>query len=122
MIPSPQSSPPPKSPLPPIDNLDNSTLVQDPKTKKTPVQDVATMSEEGKNLEERRIDFLTKRIMAIDKSEREMKALLRTLRDTIADLDKAIARVNGSLGRLELKYKVLARRKADEVGVAKGKR
>ena len=76
----------------------------------------------AQNLEERRIAFLTKRILAIDKSEREMKALLRTLRDTNADLDKTIARVNGSLGRLELKYKVLARRKADEVGVAKGKR
>jgi len=81
---------------------------------------MASTSEQ--NSERSRIDILTKRIMAIDKSEREMKALLRTLRETNADLDKTIARVNGSLGRLELKYKVLARRKADEVGVAKGKR
>ena len=74
------------------------------------------------NSETRRIDMLTKRIIAISESEREMKALLRNLRDTNADLDKKIARVNGSLGRLECKYKLLARRKADEVGAAKGKR
>jgi len=128
MATSPQSSPPPKAPLAPLDQLEDSTPVQYPRTEKAPIQDVATTSEEGmattsaQNLEERRIAFLTKRILAIDKSEREMKALLRTLRDTNADLDKTIARVNGSLGRLELKYKVLARRKADEVGVAKGKR
>jgi len=74
------------------------------------------------NSETRRMDILRKRIMAISESEREMKALLRTLRDTNADLDKTIARVNESLGRLEFRYKVLARRKANGVVVAKGKR
>jgi small-conductance mechanosensitive channel len=125
---SPPSSPPPKSPLAPLDHLDSSTPVQYPRTKseniqeiaKTPKEEFATMSEQ--NLEERRIDIMAKRIMAIDKSERDMKALLETLRDTSANLDKTMARLNGSLGKLELKYKVLAKRKADEVGIAKAKR
>ena len=78
------------------------------------------MSEQS--LEERRIDIMAKRILAIDKSEREMQALLQTLRDANASLDKTMARLNGSLGKLELKYKLLAKRKADEVGIAKAKR
>ena len=85
-----------------------------------PKEEAALVPEQ--NSETRRMDILRKRIMAISESEREMKALLRTLRDTNADLDKKIARVNGSLGRLELRYKVLARRKANGVVVAKGKR
>jgi hypothetical protein len=83
-------------------------------------EEFATMSEQS--LEERRIDIMAKRILAIDKSEREMQALLQTLRDTNASLDKTMARFKGSLGKLELKYKVLAKRKADEVGIAKAKR
>ena len=74
------------------------------------------------NAEERRIDIMAKRILAIDKSEREMQALLQTLRDTNASLDKTMARFKGSLVKLELKYKLLAKRKADEVGIAKAKR
>jgi len=128
MATSPQSSPPPKSLLPPIDYLDNSTFVQYPRTEESPIQDTAPMPKEKaalvpeQNSETRRMDILRKRIMAISESEREMKALLRTLRDTNADLDKTIARVNESLGRLEFRYKVLARRKANGVVVAKGKR
>jgi hypothetical protein len=125
---SPPSNPPLKSPLAPLDHLDSSTPVQYPRTKKetiqeiakTPNEEFATMSEQ--NSEERRIDIMAKRILAIDKSEREMQALLQTLRDTNASLDKTMARFNGSLGKLELKYQLLAKRKADEVGIAKAKR
>jgi hypothetical protein len=125
---SPPSSPPPKSPLVPLDHLDDSTPVQYPRTKKRtihgiakrPKEEFATMSEQ--NLEERRMDIMAKRILAIDKSEREMQALLQTLRDTNASLDKTMARFEGSLGKLELRYKLLAKRKADEVGIAKAKR
>jgi small-conductance mechanosensitive channel len=128
MTTTPQSSPPPKSPLAPLDHLDDSTPVQYPRTKKRTIQKIAKISKEEltttseRNSEERRIDIMAKRILAIDKSEREMQALLQTLRDTNASLDKTMARFKGSLGKLELKYKVLAKRKADEVGIAKAKR
>jgi hypothetical protein len=125
---SPPSSPPPKSPLAPLDHLEDSTPIQYPRMKKRPIQEIAKISKEElattleQNLEERRMDIMAKRILAIEKSEREMQALLRTLRNTNASLESTMARFNGSLGKLELKYKVLAKRKADEVGNDKAKR
>ena len=125
---TPPSSPPPRSPLAPLDHLDDPIPVQYPRTKKRTIQEIAKMSKEEfaatseLNAEERRIDIMAKRILAIDKSEREMQALLQTLRDTNASLDKTMARFKGSLVKLELKYKLLAKRKADEVGIAKAKR
>ena len=115
-------------PLDTPDHVDASTLVQDPKAETGPLQNEATMPEQGRvsiaerSPDERRMAILTRRIKAMDKAEREMQAVLRTLRDTNASLDRTMARFSGSLDRMERKFNLLARRKADEVEIAKGKR
>ena len=125
---SPSSSSQPKMPLDTPDRVEDSTLVEHPRTRDLPTRDEATMPEQGRvssterNSDERRMAILTRRIMAMDKAEREMQAVLRTLRDTNASLDRTMARFSGSLDRLERKFNLLARRKADEVEIAKGKR
>ena len=110
------------------DRVEDSTLVEHFRTRDLSTRDEVTMPEQGRDAsaerisDERRMAILTRRIMAMDKTEREMQVVLRTLRDTNASLDRTMARFNGSLDRLERKFNLLARRKADEVELAKGKR
>ena len=125
---SPQPNSEPKTRLDTPDRVEDPTFVEHPRTRDLPSRDEATVPEQGgdasveRNSDERRITILTRRIMAMDKAEREMQAVLRTLRDTNASLDRTMARFSGSLARLERKFNLLARRKADEVEIAKGKR
>lgn len=110
------------------DRVEDSTLIEYPRTRDLPTRDEATVPEQGRNAsvernsDERRMTILTRRIMAMNKAEEEMQAVLKTLRDTNASLDRTMARFNGSLDRLERKFNLLARRKADEVEIAKAKR
>jgi len=125
---SPQPNSEPRTRLDTPDRVENPTLVEHPRTRDLPTRDGATDPEQRRDanaersLDERRMAILTRRIMAMDKAEREMQAVLRTLRDTNASLDRTMARFSGSLDRLERKFTILARRKADEVEIAKAKR